>query len=84
MWSQVRKLFGFQAGSLCALIVANHQFPTSLRNDFFLLGLEKDIVSFKDLYMADVFHSFNQLRAKSNIPQLQVWDWAITTGYYTG
>lgn len=35
----------------------------------FFVWHEKSVVSFKDLYIADVFASFDQLRAKFDIPR---------------
>lgn len=81
IWAQVWKHFGWQAGSLRAPIAANHQFPPSLEHESFLVWCEKGIVSFKDLYIAGTFASFDQLRAKFDLPKsrflrfLQVRDW---------
>lgn len=82
MWAQVRRHFRWHAGSVCSPIAANHRFPPSLQDDFFLVWREKGIVSFKDLYITGTFASFDQLRAKFNLPgthffrYLQVRDWA--------
>ena len=75
IWAQVWKNFGWHAGLFCARIVANRQFTPLLEDDSFLVWHEKGTVSFKDLYIADSFAPFDQLRAKFDLRFVQVRDW---------
>ena len=82
IWAQVRRHFGWQAGSLWAPIASNHRFAPSFHNDYFSAWQKKGIISFKDMYITGVFASFEQLKTKFNLRNvnffsyLQVRDWA--------
>ncbi len=69
IWSQVRKCFGWQAGSLQSPIMKNHSFAPSFKNTIFDDWVGKGIHNFIDTFIDKVFSSFKQLQNKHNIPR---------------
>jgi len=61
IWIQFRKSFGFRDPSLLSPVYRNHFFPPSLQDGSFKSFSQKGIKCFKDLFLDNVFASFEQL-----------------------
>lgn len=55
IWSQVRRFYGWQAGSLQSCLIENHSFVPSFINAIFDDWFEKGIHSFIDIFTYNVF-----------------------------
>ncbi len=69
IWAQIRKYLGWQRGSICAPVARNHRFSQPLNDQAFLIWQEKDILTFKDLFVDGCFLSFAQLESQFKIPK---------------
>lgn len=69
IWTQIRRHFGWQAGSALAPLAANHSFIPSLSDSGFHVWYKKGILSIKDLFTDKVFATFQQLQEKFALPQ---------------
>lgn len=69
IWNQFRRHFGLQTYSILAPITANHMFQPSLVDAAFTIWSNLGIKSFKDLYIDNVFASFEQLSEKFDLPK---------------
>lgn len=66
IWSQIRNCFGWQAGSLQSPITKNHSFTPSYKNTLYDDWVEKGIHNFLDIFIDQIFPSFEQLQSKHN------------------
>lgn len=68
IWYQIRRIF--KLPQICSLtpIACNHAFPPSQTDKTFLSWKEKGIITIGDLYIDNIFATFNQLRQKFGIP----------------
>ena len=69
IWVQFRRYFGLQSFSAYAPLAANHAFPPSLVDGAFVRWSILGIKNFKDLYIDNVFASFQQLTDKFSLPK---------------
>ncbi len=69
VWVQFKRFFGLQTFSVYAPLAANHAFPPSLINSVFLRWTNLGIHNFKDLYVNDVFATFQQLSDEFSLPK---------------
>lgn len=69
IWVQFRRYFGLQSFSTYAPLAANHAFPLSLTDGLFLRWEKLGINTFKDLYIDNVFASFQQLSERFSLPR---------------
>ena len=71
--------------SVGAPLSANHNFPPSLLDDTFAMWARLGIKTIKDMYVDDIFASFQQLADKFSLPKGQFFrypqarNWACTT-----
>lgn len=68
IWSQIRKNYGWQAGSLLSPLTHNHCFAPSFNNSMFDNWVDRGIHTFMDLFMDKTFPSFAQLQDKFDMP----------------
>ena len=71
IWVQFRRYFGLQSFSINAPLAANHIFQPSLVDGAFLAWSDLGIETFKDLFVDNIFASFQQLSDKYSIPRQQ-------------
>lgn len=64
MWYQIKKTFKLTNTSVFAPICCNHTFHPSQLDPVFAIWKGKGLVTVKDLYIDNVFASFDQLRDK--------------------
>ena len=64
IWVQFKRYFGLQTFSVYAPLAANYAFPPSLMDSVFLRWTHFGIHNFKDLYINNVFATFQQLSDK--------------------
>lgn len=69
IWVQFWRYFGLQSFSTYAPLAANHAFPPSLTDGVFLRWERLGINTFKDLYIDNVFASFQQLSERFSLPR---------------
>ncbi len=69
IWAQIHKYLGWQRDSICAPVARNHRFSQPLNDQAFLIWQEKDILTFKDLFVDGCFLSFAQLESQFKIPK---------------
>lgn len=69
VWNQFRRCFCLQTYSILAPITANHIFPPSLMDHAFDAWSNQGIRSFKDLYIDNIFISFEKLSEKFSLPK---------------
>uniref|UniRef100_A0A673FPW0 Reverse transcriptase domain-containing protein n=1 Tax=Sinocyclocheilus rhinocerous TaxID=307959 RepID=A0A673FPW0_9TELE len=69
IWRQFRRFYGLQAFSMSVPIASNFVFPPSMMDRTFSQWATYGISTFKDLYIDDVFASFQQLSDKFSMPQ---------------
>ena len=69
IWVQFKRYFGLQTFSVYAPLAANHAFPPSLIDCVFLRWSNFGIHNFKDLYINNVFATFQQLSDKFSLPK---------------
>lgn len=67
IWCQIRKFYGWQSCSLRSPLIENHAFAPSFTNTLFKDWFEKGIHSFLDIFIDQVFPTFEQLQAKKTI-----------------
>lgn len=67
VWSQFRRHFGLQSFSLLAPIAANPVFPPSVMDRAFSSWSTLGIRTFKELYIGNIFASFEQLSEKYSL-----------------
>lgn len=65
IWSQVRRFYGWQAGSLQSPLIENHSFAPSFINAIFDDCFEKSIHGFIDIFTDNVFPSFEQAQTNT-------------------
>lgn len=68
IWKQFKRQFGFHNFSFLAPITANHVFLPSLSDCAFTMWANLGIKTFKDLYVNNLFASFQQLKELYSIP----------------
>lgn len=69
IWIQLKKHFGLQLYSYNAPLAENHVFLPSLTDRAFLVWHTHGIRTFKDLFINNVFASFQQLSTKFSLPK---------------
>jgi len=69
IWVQFKRHFGLQTYSIYAPLAVNHAFPPFLIDIVFLRWKNFGIHNFKDLYIDNVFASFQQLLVKFSLPR---------------
>lgn len=69
IWRQFRHHFGLQTYSIFAPVAANFVFPPSLMDSSFSQWSALGIITFNDLYIDNVFASFQQLTEKFTLPK---------------
>ncbi len=80
IWTQFRRSFGFKDPSLLSPVARNHFFLPSMQDGSFRSWSDKGITCFKDLFIDNLFASFEQLVShfgltKSDFFVLQVRDY---------
>ena len=68
IWNQLKRHFNLQTFSTLAPITENHVFPPSLTDGTFATWANLGIKQFKDLYINNVFGSFQELSNLFNLP----------------
>ncbi len=71
IWSQIRKFYGWQSCSLQSPLIKNHSFAPSFANTMFEEWFEKGIHNFLDIFIDQIFPSFEQVQEKYNISRSQ-------------
>ena len=73
IWSQIRKSYGWQSCSLHSLLIKNHVFAPCFTNTLFKNWFEKGIHTFLDIFIDQVFPTFEQIQENYNIPRSQFY-----------
>ena len=69
IWVHFKRYFGIQTFFVYAPLAANYAFPPSLMDSVFLRWTNFGIHNFKDLYINNVFATFQQLSDKFSLPK---------------
>lgn len=69
IWNQFKRHFGLQTFSTSAPLVANHAFAPSISDGAFSIWSNLGIKQFKDLYVDNIFASFQQLSELFSLPR---------------
>lgn len=69
IWRQFRRYYGLQTFSMSAPIASNFAFSPSMMDNTFSQWATYGLSMFKDLYIDDVFASFQQLVDKFSLPR---------------
>lgn len=87
IWSQIRMHYGWKGTSVLSPLINNHAFPPSVLNIAFPLWEHKGIQCIKDLFIENIFPTFQQLQSKYSLESKDFFKylkiWSVVKGLFS-